>query len=106
MGSILITRDQFNITPQGVTHKPTDASLIPHCGDPHTGYVRLGRLECEAPSGDNYDRVVVERMMRQLWAEYLATNSGIFFPARESDCSANKQLSDDPRPTSDGTPHD
>ena len=29
MASILVRRDQFNITPQGIVHKPTDAAL-PH----------------------------------------------------------------------------
>ena len=75
MESILITRDQFNVTPQGVTHKPTDASFVPDRDDLRSGSTRLGRLACESTSGDTYDKVVVERMMRQLWAEYLAANS-------------------------------
>jgi hypothetical protein len=45
MASILVTRDQFNITPQGITHKPADASFVPHCGDPRSGFTRLGRLD-------------------------------------------------------------
>jgi len=78
MASILVTRDQFNITPQGITHKPTDASFVPHCGDPRYGFTRLGRLECEVPSRDNYDPEVVKKMLMQLWAEYLAANSDLF----------------------------
>jgi hypothetical protein len=78
MASILVTRDQFNITPQGITHKPTDASFVPHCGDPRSGSTRLGRLKCEVPSLDNYDPEVVKKMMMQLWAEYLAANSDLF----------------------------
>lgn len=103
MASILVTRDQFNVTPQGVTHKPTDASFVPHCGDPCSGSMRLGRLECEVATGDYYDREVVESMMRQLWAEYLTTNSDLFFKrASESDCYAKNRLSDDRHSTSDG----
>ena len=85
MASILVTRDQFNITPQGITHKPTDASFVPHCGDPRSGSTRLGRLECEAPSLDNYDPEVVKEMMMQLWAEYLAANSDLFQESTLSD---------------------
>ena len=36
MASTLVTRDQFNVTPQGVVHKPTEAGFIPHSGDPHS----------------------------------------------------------------------
>jgi hypothetical protein len=79
MASILVTRDQFNITPQGVTHKPTDASFVPRCGNPRSGYLRLGRLECEVSGGDNYDPEVVKKMMMQLWAEYLSANSDLFY---------------------------
>ena len=81
MASILVTRDQFNITPQGITHKPTDASFVPHCGDPLSGSTRLGRLECQVPSRTNYDPEVVKKMMMQLWAEYLAANSDLFHQA-------------------------
>jgi hypothetical protein len=78
MPSILITRDQFNITPQGITHKPTDASFVPHCGDPHSGSMRLGQLESAPPIGDRYDPDEVKRMMRQLWTEYIVANSEAF----------------------------
>lgn len=78
MPSILITRDQFNITLQGITHKPTDASFGPHCGDPHSGSMRLGQLESESPTGDRYDPDEVKRMMRQLWTEFIAANSEAF----------------------------
>lgn len=98
MASILVTRDQFNITPQGITHKPTDASFVPHCGDPRSGSTRLGRLECEVPSRDNYDPWVVKRMMMQLWAEYLAANSNLFYKeAGGEDRDTDSSLSDDRR---------
>jgi hypothetical protein len=97
MASILVTRDQFNITPQGITHKPTDASFVPHCGDPRSGSTRLGRLKCEVPSLDNYAPEVVKKMMMQLWAEYLAANSDLF---QESTLSDGRHLTSD-RLTSD-----
>jgi hypothetical protein len=97
MASILVTRDQFNITPQGITHKPTDASFVPHCGDPRSGSTRLGRLKCEVPSLDNYAPEVVKKMMIQLWAEYLAANSDLF---QESTLSDGRHLTSD-RLTSD-----
>jgi hypothetical protein len=102
MVSILVTRDQFNITPQGVTHKPTDASFVPHCGNPRSGCMRLGRLGCEVPSGDNYDPDVVKTMMTQLWAEYLASNSDLFYKeASDRDRDTESGLSDDRHSTSD-----
>ena len=78
MESTLVRRDQFNISPQGITHKPTDAAFIPSRGDPHSGLERLGQLGNKHPSGsgDNIDDV--QRMMRELWAEYVAANSQLF----------------------------
>jgi hypothetical protein len=38
MTSTLVTRNQFNITPQGIVHKPTEAAFIPHPGNPHSEY--------------------------------------------------------------------
>jgi hypothetical protein len=37
MANILVRRDQFNITPQGIVHKPTDAAFTPYPGDPFSG---------------------------------------------------------------------
>jgi hypothetical protein len=78
MPTILVRRDQFNITPQGITHKPTDASFTPSYGDLHSGRMRLGQLESAAPTGENYDPDEVKRIMTQLWAEYVAANSRVF----------------------------
>jgi len=41
----LVTRNQFNVTPQGVVHKPTEAAFIPSPGDPLLGTMRLGQLK-------------------------------------------------------------
>ncbi len=77
MASIPVRRDQFNITPQSITHKPTDASFVPDRGNPHSGSMRLGQLANAAPTGDRYNPAEVKKMMRQLWAEYLAANSDV-----------------------------
>jgi hypothetical protein len=37
MANTLIRRDQFNITPQGIVDKPTEAAFKPYQGDPFLG---------------------------------------------------------------------
>ena len=54
MESILVRRDQFNITPQGIVHKPTDAAFTPNPGDPYTGIHRLGQLGNETSKGSGF----------------------------------------------------
>jgi hypothetical protein len=88
MASILVRRDQFNITPQGITHKPTDAYFAPHCGDPFSGSIRLGQLENVIAIGERYDPDQVKKMMMELWAEYVTANSSRF----------NEQLDDAGQP--------
>jgi hypothetical protein len=78
MENILVRRDQFNITPQGIVHKPTDAHFAPHAGDPYSGSLRLGQLGNVAGLGDGYDPDQVKRLMMQLWREYVAANSDLF----------------------------
>jgi hypothetical protein len=51
MAFILVRRDQFNITPQGIIHKPTDAAFVPSLDDPLKGTVRLGQLGNRLPNG-------------------------------------------------------
>jgi hypothetical protein len=74
----LVRRDQFNITPQGIVHKPTDAAFTPNPGDPFTGIERLGQLRNQAPDGSSFDVENVQSMMRELWAEYVASNPRLF----------------------------
>jgi hypothetical protein len=74
----LVRRDQFNITPQGIVHKPTDAAFTPNPGDPFTGIERLGQLRNGAPDGSSFDVENVQRVMRELWAEYVASNPRLF----------------------------
>jgi hypothetical protein len=55
MASILIRRDQFNITPEGIVHKPTDSHFAPHADDPYTGSIRLCQVGNVVPVGERYD---------------------------------------------------
>lgn len=82
MTNILVSRDQFNVTPEGITHKPTGASFLPALGNPLSGTIRAGQLEDEHRSGDCYDPETVKRMMRELWAEYVAANPTMFNTSR------------------------
>jgi hypothetical protein len=68
----LVTRNQFNVTPQGVVHKPTEAAFIPSPGDPLSGTMRLGQL------GREYRAEDVQRIMRELWEEFVASNPEMF----------------------------
>jgi hypothetical protein len=78
MESTLVRRDQFNISPQGIIHKPTDAAFTPYFGDLHSGTMRFGTLGNKHPNGNSYRPDDVQRMMRELWAEYVAANSEMF----------------------------
>jgi hypothetical protein len=78
MESTLVRRDQFSISPQGIIHKPTDAAFTPNFGDPRKGTIRLGSLGNKHPNGNGYRPQDVQRMMRELWAEYIAANPELF----------------------------
>ena len=78
MESTLVRRDQFNISPQGIVHKPTDAAFTPNPGDPFSGIERLGQLGNRSPNGHGFKADDVRRMMHELWAEYLAANRQSF----------------------------
>jgi hypothetical protein len=66
MKSSLVRRDQFNISPQGIVHKPTDAAFTPSPGDPLSGFTRLGTLGNKHPNGNDYNSDDVQRMTREL----------------------------------------
>jgi hypothetical protein len=74
MSNDLVTRNQFNVTPDGVVHKPTDAALIPNPSDPSSGTVRLGQLANAHPTAREYPVDEVLRIMGELWAEFRASN--------------------------------
>lgn len=74
----LVRRDQFNISPQGIVHKPTDAAFTPNPSDPYSGILRLGQLGSRHPNGSGFLPDDVQRIMRELWVEYVARNPGLF----------------------------
>jgi len=78
MESTLVRRDQFNISPAGIVHKPTEAAFTPYPGDPHSGTMRLGTLGNGQPNGKGYRPEDVQRLMRELWAEYVVANAQTF----------------------------
>jgi hypothetical protein len=73
MADKLITRDQFNITPQGIIHKPTDAAFTPFAGDPFSGTTRVGHRDLG--NGEQYRLDEVQRIMRELWTEYVTAST-------------------------------
>jgi hypothetical protein len=75
MERILVRRDQFSITPQGIVHRPTDASFTPNPGDLISGTERLGQLNNKHQNGNNFSTDDVLRMMRELWSEYVAASA-------------------------------
>jgi len=78
MENSLVRRDQFNISPQGIIHTPTDAAFTPHPGDPYSGILRMGQFGNKQPNGSGFNFDDVERLMRELWAEYVACNPHLF----------------------------
>lgn len=74
----LVTRNQFNVAPDGVVHKPTDAAFVPNPGDPSQGTVRLGQLANTHPTAPEYPVEDVLRLMRELWEEFIASNPRSF----------------------------
>jgi len=78
MANVLVRRDQFNITPQGIVHKPTDAAFTPYPGNPYSGITRLGHLGNNNTNGTSFSPEDVQRVMSELWAEYVADNRKMF----------------------------
>jgi hypothetical protein len=44
MSSTPVQRDQFEVSPKGITHKPTGATYTPHPGAPYSGSMNLRQL--------------------------------------------------------------
>ena len=78
MNSTLVRRDQFTITPEGIIHKPTDAAFTPYPGEAYSGIMRMGQLCNKHPNGNGFDADEVQRLMRELWAEYVTRNPQLF----------------------------
>jgi hypothetical protein len=49
-----------------------------HLGDPLKGTLRLGSLGAALPNGDKFPARAVNRMMRDLWKEYVKANQALF----------------------------
>ena len=73
-----VRRDQFEISPEGITHKPTGASFNPVSGEPGWGHLVPGELGNVLPNGEAYEPEQVDAMMEQLWVEYVGNNPGLF----------------------------
>jgi hypothetical protein len=78
MSSTPVQRDQFEVSPKGITHKPTGATYTPHPGAPYSGNMNLGQLGNVLPNGEDYRPHEVQMVMEQLWAEYVDANPRLF----------------------------
>ena len=52
--STAVAQDQYEISPKGITHKPTSASFTPYPGQPNSGNMTHGQLGNVLPSGEDY----------------------------------------------------
>ncbi len=68
----LVTRDQFEVNDEGITHEPTGYNFKPSPRSPADGTVNRGQLGNELPNGECYRPNDVEEMAKRLWLEYLA----------------------------------
>jgi hypothetical protein len=66
-----VSHDQFDISDEGITHKPMGYSLKPYPDDPTKVNIFQGMLGSKLPSGEDYRRDDVEEMARRLWLAYL-----------------------------------
>jgi hypothetical protein len=75
VGSKSVTREQFEISVRGITHKPTGATFTPNPGNPLTGTMNKSQLgNVQRRGDDSYSPYEVEQMMDRLWAEYVRAN--------------------------------
>jgi hypothetical protein len=73
-----VRSDQFEISPKGITHKPTGATFTPHPGSPHSGTMDRAHLGSKLRSGEDYRPHEVEGMMERLWSRYVSSNPLLF----------------------------
>ena len=73
-----VRRDQFEISPKGITHTPTGAKYSPHPGAPLSGNMNPSQLGNVLPNGEDYRPHEVEAMMELLWVEYVNANPRLF----------------------------
>ena len=53
---------------------------MPYPGDPYSGIARTGQLGNKHPNGIGFSAEDVQRMMRELWVEYVTSNPTLFKP--------------------------
>jgi hypothetical protein len=73
-----VQREQFEMSPKGITHTPTGATYIPHPGAPHSGSMNVSQLGNVLPNGEDYRPHEVLTMMERLRAEYVEANPRLF----------------------------
>jgi hypothetical protein len=73
-----VQREQFKVSPKGITHAPTGATYTPRPGAPHLGSTNLSQLGNVLPNGEDYPPHEVQTMMERLWAEYVDANPRLF----------------------------
>jgi hypothetical protein len=73
-----VTREQFVVTAEGITHVPTGATFTPHPGILNSGSMYLGQLGNVLKNGDDHRHDEVKAMMQQIWQEYVHENPDLF----------------------------
>jgi hypothetical protein len=73
-----VTREQFVVTAEGVTHTPTGATFTPHPGSANSGTLYQGQSGNVLKNGGDHRPQEVHRMMQRLWEEYVADNPYAF----------------------------
>ena len=64
--------EEFEITAEGITHKPTGYSLLAQPGQPTSGTENKGQLGRVLKDGRHYRPQEVEEMARDLWHRRIA----------------------------------
>ncbi len=75
--STRVTPDQFEISDQGITHKPTGCTFTPHPGQPLSGNMAARAARQQAPLRRGYRPHEVKAMMNELWTEHCARKNGV-----------------------------
>ncbi len=73
-----VQRDQFEVWPKGITHKPAGTTYTPHRGAQYSGSMNLRQFGTILTNGEDYRLDEVQTMMEHLWAEYVDANPRLF----------------------------
>ena len=73
-----VKRDQFDLSPHGIIHMPTDATFTPDPRDPNSGTMQVGYLSSRQPNDGGFRPDDVCRVMTELWVEYVANHPELF----------------------------